>query len=228
MIIAEQKPLKELVELTRPFKKLLIVGCGECVTVCFAGGERETKTLALGLRLSARQEGREIDIRDGMILRQCEWEYLEPFKEKIKEVDAVVSTACGVGVQAMAEFFDEKRVIPGLNTSCMGMPVEQGIWLENCSGCGNCVLAYTGGICPVARCAKSLFNGPCGGSAGGRCEVSKDIACAWAQIYERLKKQGLLHLLKEFAPAKDWRPARDGGPRRIVREDLRLKIDENK
>lgn len=216
MIIAKPKPLNEIVALTRSYKKLLAVGCGACVTVCFAGGQRETAALASGLRLAAKKEKRELEVKETIVLRQCEWEFIEPLKEQIEQVDAVISTACGVGVQALAERFDSKRIFPGLNTSCMGMPVEHGLYLENCGGCGDCILAYTGGICPIARCAKSLLNGPCGGSQNGVCEVSSQLACAWDLIYQRLKKQGLLELLTEVKPAKDWRPARDGGPRRIT------------
>ncbi|MGQ9714251.1 MAG: methylenetetrahydrofolate reductase C-terminal domain-containing protein, partial [Anaerolineae bacterium] len=104
----------------------------------------------------------------------------------------------------------------------LGQPTEQGVWEERCQACGNCVLALTGGICPVARCAKSLLNGPCGGSQRGVCEVNPETPCAWQLIYDRLKALGRLDLLLEIQPAKDWRTSRDGGQRRIVREDLRL------
>lgn len=222
MIIAEQKPVKELIELTKKYGKLLVVGCGACVSICFAGGEKETAALAMSLRLAAKKEGRQLETAERMTLRQCEWEFIEPLADEIAAADAVISTACGVGVQTLAERYPQAFVIPGLNTTSMGMPVEQGLWLENCGGCGNCILAYTGGICPIARCAKSLLNGPCGGSQGGVCEVSKDIACAWQQIYDRLKGQDRLDLILEYSPAKDWTTARDGGPRRTVRRDLKI------
>jgi ferredoxin len=225
MIIAHQKPIKEILKKTKDYRRLLVVGCGSCVTVCFAGGERETAALASGLRLGARHEERELEVATEMTLRQCEWEFVESLADKVDSADAVVSTACGVGVQAMAERYPDKRIFPALNTDFMGMPVEQGVWLENCGGCGNCVLDVTGGICPIARCAKSMLNGPCGGSQGGKCEVSSEIDCAWQLIFERLKRQDLLHLLTELTPAKDWSTARDGGQRKIVREDLRIPRD---
>ena len=46
--------------------------------------------------------------------------------------------------------------------------------------------------------------------------------CAWQLIYDKLKSQDRLHLLMEITPPKDWRTSRDGGPRKIVREDLKL------
>ncbi len=225
MIVASQKPIQEIIELTRDDNRLLVVGCGACVTVCFAGGERETKALASGLRLAAKREKREADVAVEMNVRQCEWEFIEPLAQLVETADAVVSTACGVGVQYLAERWPDKRVLPGLNTSFMGGPFEQGLWLENCGGCGNCILAETGGICPIARCAKSMLNGPCGGSQHGKCEVSADIDCAWHLIYERLKLQGRLGQLSPLAAPKDWRPARDGGQRRVVRNDLKINGD---
>ena len=76
---------------------------------------------------------------------------------------------------------------PGLNTSNMGAPEEQGVYMEKCGGCGDCVLHLTGGICPVARCSKTLMNGPCGGSQNGKCEIDPETPCAWDQIYHSLR-----------------------------------------
>ena len=109
----------------------------------------------------------------------------------------------------------------------MGMPTEQGIWEERCAGCGNCILALTGGICPIARCSKQLLNGPCGGSQNSVCEIDPETPCAWQLIYDRLRAMDKLDLLLEIQPPKDWSTARHGGPRRIVREDLRLLEEED-
>lgn len=222
MIIAEQKPVREIVALTKDAKSVLVIGCGACVAICFAGGEKETDALASGLLLAAGAAGRQQKITSTMTLRQCEWEYVDSMADVIEAADVVVSTACGVGAQTIAERFPTAVIVPGLNTTSMGMPVEQGVWQEYCAGCGSCVIAYTGGLCPIARCAKSLMNGPCGGSQGGVCEVSPDTQCVWQLIYDKLKAQGRLHLITEYAAVKDWRTARDGGPRKTVREDLRL------
>ena len=222
MIIAEQKPIKELIEMTKGYSQILLVGCGSCVSVCFAGGEKETETLASGLRLAAKARGEKLTTKVTSVLRQCEWEYIKPLAAEVNQSQLVLSTACGVGVQTMAEMYPDKLVFPALNTTSMGMPMEQGVWLENCGGCGSCLLDKTAGICPIARCAKSLLNGPCGGSQAGRCEVSNEIDCAWQLIFDRLKRQGRLDLMTEYSPPKDWTTARDGGPRRTVREDLRL------
>ncbi len=226
MIVAEQKSLAEIKQLVGDAKKVLVVGCGTCVTVCFAGGEKEAGILGSLLRMSSKMDGNAKEVSEVTVQRQCEWEYLDAIKEKVEEVDVVLSIGCGVGVQALAERYPNAVIVPGLNTSFMGLPTEQGVWSERCAACGNCLLGLTGGICPIARCSKQLLNGPCGGSSQGKCEISKETDCAWQLIYDKLKAQNRLHLIMEITPPKDWRTSRDGGPRKIVREDLRLPVAE--
>lgn len=222
MIIAEQKPLEEIKTLIGDSNDVLIVGCGTCVTVCFAGGEKEAEILASCLRMSFKLEGNPKSITHITVQRQCEWEFIDPIRELVNGVNAVISLGCGIGVQALAERFPESIVVPGLNTTFLGLPVEHGVWEERCLACGECILGLTGGICPITRCAKQLLNGPCGGSQNGVCEIDPNIPCAWQLIYDKLKAQGRLDLLTEIQPPKDWSKSRDGGPRRIIREDLRL------
>jgi ferredoxin len=222
MIIAEQKPLAEIRTLIGEAQKVLVAGCGTCVTVCFAGGAREAAILAASLRMASRLNGHPQDVFDVTVQRQCEWEYLDEIAGQTHQADVILSLGCGIGVQAMAERFPHAWVVPGLNTSFLGIPLEQGVWQERCAACGNCILGLTGGICPIARCSKSLLNGPCGGSQDGHCEINPEIPCAWQLIYDRLKSLNKLDLLMELQAPKDWRTARDGGPRKIIREDLRL------
>ena len=221
MIIAERKPIDELKAIVEPYERVLLAGCGTCVAVCFAGGEQETATLASLLRMATRLDGQEKTFDEVTVQRQCEWEFLDEIQDRVDDYDLVLSLACGIGVQAIVEHWPQVRVAPALNTSFLGLPVQQGVWAERCQACGNCILHLTGGICPIARCAKSLLNGPCGGSQHGHCEVDADLDCAWHLIYERLKAQDRLDLMMEIEPPKDWSSSRDGGPRGIVREDLK-------
>ena len=222
MIIAEQKSLDEIREMVSPFQKVLILGCGTCVTVCFAGGEKEVGILASTLRMASTVDEQVKEFAEATVQRQCEWEFLDEVADQIGSVDAVLSLGCGIGVQAIAERFPKVRVYPGLNTSFLGLPVEQGTWSARCAACGDCVLGRTGGICPVVRCSKSLLNGPCGGSQEGKCEISPDIPCGWQLIYDRLEALGLLDTLEEIAPPKDWSAGLGRGARSIVREDLKV------
>ena len=222
MIVGEQKSIAEIMKLLGDAEKVLVAGCGTCVTVCFAGGEKEVGILASALRMMSKLEKHPMEVDEVTVQRQCEWEYIDPLKEKLKEYDAVLSLACGIGVQAMNERFPNSITLPGLNTTFLGLPEEQGVWEERCQACGDCILGITGGVCPIARCSKQLLNGPCGGSQNGVCEIDPDVPCAWQLIWERAEKLGRIDNLLEIQPPKDWAKSRDGGPRKIVREDLQL------
>ena len=220
MITAERKPLEELIEYIKPFKRILLLGCNECVTVCAAGGRKEVGLLASGLQMAMLKNGNNIDIRQHTLERQCDPEYVEELIPMLDGAEAIVSMACGCGVQQLAMRFKDKPVFPAVNTKFMGASERQGVWAERCQGCGNCLLGATGGVCPIARCAKQLMNGPCGGSTGGKCEIGDDVDCAWQLIWDRLKALGQTENYLNNLPAKDWRPGGGSGPRKIIREDL--------
>jgi len=220
MIVAERKPIDEIIGFIRDCKKILVVGCNECVTVCYAGGKKEVEILASALKMAFMKEGKELEIEEVTLERQCDHEYLEEIRKIVDEYDAVVSLACGVGVQFMAEKYFRTPVFPGVNTLFMGVTEERGVWAERCQGCGQCILGQTAGICPISRCAKRLLNGPCGGSTKGKCEISKDLDCAWQLIIDRLKELGRLEDYEQLIPIKDWSTERAGGPRKVIREDL--------
>ncbi len=216
MIVAEQKPIEEIKGFLAEHKRVLLLGCGTCVTVCLAGGEREVATLAPILRMSGS-----LEVIENTIERQCDAEFFDAVKEQAESCDAVLSMACGVGVQMAANIFDDKPVYPALNTRFMGTNDGAGRWSENCLACGDCKLGVFGGVCPVTRCSKSLSNGPCGGSVDGKCEVDPEtIDCGWQLIYDRLKTLGKLDVLTENTIPKDWSQTHDGGPRKLSREDI--------
>jgi hypothetical protein len=222
MIKAKQKPIAEIREMIALYPKVLILGCGTCVTISFAGGEKEVGLLASSLRIAAAMDGQDKTFAEATVQRQCEWEFIDAVAEEINRADAVVSLACGIGVQALAERYPDKVILPGVNTTFLGMAVEHGVLVERCRACGDCVLGVTAGICPIARCAKNLLNGPCGGSQNGKCEVNPDLDCAWQLIHDRLSRLGQLYNMTTIQPLKDWSKDFDGGPRKIVREDLKL------
>jgi ferredoxin len=224
MIVAERKPFDQIYELASMHEKVLILGCGTCVTVCMAGGEKEVNILANQIRLAAKNKGDNIDVQEHTITRQCDREFFdEDTLKKVKGADAVIAMGCGVGVQFCSDIFPETPVYSGVNTKFYGATVEQGVWSERCAGCGECIVDKFGGVCPVARCSKSLLNGPCGGSSDGKCEVDpENIECAWQLIHDRMHKLGRIRELEENQPLKDWSTARDGGVRKVVREDVRM------
>ena len=65
------------------------------------------------------------------------------------------------------------------------------------------------------------MNGPCGGSADGKCEIDPvNVECGWQLIYDRLKTLNKLDVLDENAVPRDWSRTHDGGPRKLSREDI--------
>jgi ferredoxin len=203
MIVARRKPLEEIEANLQGFSRVLVVGCGTCMAVCQAGGEKEVEILATQLRMRARLVGCQQRIDEITLLRQCEREFFEPLSPVIRAYDALLSAACGAGVQFLAERFQEIPVFPALDTLFLGVTETPGVWAERCSACGKCLLDQTGGICPLTMCAKGLLNGPCGGTNRGKCEVDPGKDCAWTLIYRRLERLGRLDLIERIAPPRD-------------------------
>ncbi len=220
MIVGEQKPFEEIWEMIKDHRQLTVFGCNTCVAVCHQGGNKEAEILASLLRMKATQESIELDIIDSGIERQCEHEFFDSKQDMLEKSEAVLSLACGIGVQFMAAKYPQTPVYPGLNTTFLGDVPVKGHYIEKCQACGDCVLGVTGGVCPVSRCCKRLFNGPCGGSSDGKCEISKEIDCAWQLVVDRLEALGRLDDYEKVAPVKDWSKDRAGGPRSFKLEDF--------
>ncbi len=202
MIVAERKPFEEIKAMLEGYRRILVAGCGTCVAVCLAGGEKEVGILGAQLRLAARLAGNGVQVEEVTLERQCDREFMEPLAKSIERCDAVLSTACGAGVQLLAELYDATPVFPALNTTFIGVAEGPGVWTERCRACSDCVLGLTGGICPVTMCSKGLLNGPCGGAVEGMCEADPERPCAWGQIYQRLAATGRLAALEAIQPPK--------------------------
>jgi len=222
MIVASGKSIAEIKGLLAGHDRVLFAGCGTCATVCLAGGEREVGIMAYAIRMARRLDGRPIEIEQMTIERQCENEFIADLAPAAERNEAILSFGCGAGVQAIAERFPEKPVYAALDTQFLGILEEQGVWVEKCLGCGSCLLARFGGICPITRCPKRLLNGPCGDSSEEGCEVDPARPCVWQLIYRRLEAIGQLDNLNEIVAARDWRPSWQASPRRIVREEHRI------
>ncbi|MGC8602277.1 MAG: methylenetetrahydrofolate reductase C-terminal domain-containing protein [Desulfomonilaceae bacterium] len=215
MIVAKPKPFKELVEMLGNFSRVLVAGCGTCVAVCLAGGEKEAGIVATQLELAFRD--RDFKALSATVERQCDREFLALFRDHIDNVDAVLSLACGAGIQFLSDMYPQLPVFPGVDTSFIGVNEGAGIWTERCRACNQCYLGLTGGICPVTMCAKGLLNGPCGGPSNGKCETNPERDCAWVKIVERLKSQSRLDILENITPPRDFSLSQN--PAKLVRED---------
>ena len=204
MIITKQKKLEDILASLKDSKNVFLVGCGECSTTCKSGGEPEL----LEAKKKLEQAGKTVTgyvVPDAPCVAAQMKTALAKNTKALKESDAILVMACGLGAQSVkANDRRELVVLPGCDTLFAGATDSSGQFLELCSACGECILELTGGICPVTRCPKGLLNGPCGGSDKGKCEVDKDKDCVWTLIYKELKKANRLYLLKEIRPPKDY------------------------
>ncbi|MDF2952844.1 MAG: 5 10-methylenetetrahydrofolate reductase [Thermodesulfobacterium sp.] len=221
MIVIKRKPLEEILGYIEGHDKILVLGCQECPYGCATAGGDAVKRLAEEIKNKMRDLGKSIEILEKTLIRLCELRYVKGINDLIKEVKAVVTLSCGVGVNLIADIYSEIEVYPGMNTLFLGAELREGIYIEKCRACGDCIVGYTAGLCPITRCPKNMLNGPCGGSKNGVCEVRKGLPCVWYQIIKRLKKRGKLEKLMEIWEAKDWRSLYGEGVREL-REGLRV------
>jgi ferredoxin len=207
MIITEQKPLSEILEMLKDYQNIFLVGCGECATTCKSGGKDELVAMQKALEENGKAVIGTCIPEAPCLAAQIKTELARNTK-LLRQVDAVLVLACGLGTQSVK---DNDRlgltVLPGCNTLFGAVMDAQGNFLEKCSLCAECVLDITGGICPITLCAKGLLNGPCGGVNKGKCEVDKDKDCAWVLIYKELEKRKKLADLKNIQAPKDFKKA---------------------
>lgn len=214
MIITRQKELKEILKFMEGEDKVFLIGCGECSTTCKTGGEEDVKKIKEYLEKEGKIVTGYCVPPAPCIAAKVKIE-LAKNRNTIEASDAILVLACGLGVQSVAENLRvDKKVHVGCDTLFMGAIDASGSFMERCSACGDCILDLTGLICPVTRCPKSLLNGPCGGQDKGKCEVDKNRDCAWILIYNKLKKEGNLKLLKERRAPKDH--SKSSRPRQLT------------
>ncbi|PKO20848.1 MAG: 5,10-methylenetetrahydrofolate reductase [Chloroflexi bacterium HGW-Chloroflexi-1] len=203
MIITEQKAFAELLSLLERHQSVFVVGCGVCATTWRTGGEPEVKALLSELSAAGKQSTGWTITAEACCDARLTRRILKQSSTALKITDAIVVMACGAGTQTVASLV-ELPVYPGLNTIGLSQIQSLSLALERCRLCGDCMLAETAGICPVARCPKGLMNGPCGGYQDGKCEVDRTQDCAWVLIYERLQTLGQEARLAIISEPKDW------------------------
>lgn len=223
MTISELKKLEEILGYLEGEQRVFLVGCSDCATVCQVGGEDQLKEMKVALEAAGKEVTGYVIGEPGCHLLGLKRQ-LREHKEAVGAADSLLILSCGTGTQTAVMAVD-KPVHPATNTLFLGQVQRFGQFAELCSACGNCILEETKGICPITRCAKSLLNGPCGGSHGGKCEVTgpnnEEIDCAWQLIYDKLYAQGREDLILAITPPKDWSKSNSGGPRKMVREEAK-------
>jgi ferredoxin len=202
MIISHQKPYEEILLYLKDAKKIVLTGCAECATVCHAGGADELAKIKAALEADGKEILATI-IPSASCNVRVDQEEFQNIADALKEADAILSMACGDGVQTVAQVTG-KKTYPANNTLFVGQTVKKGVYKEMCKTCGQCMLGRTAGICPITQCGKSLVNGACGGSQNGKCEVNPEEDCAWIRIYEKLKERGNTDFLTELQPIRSY------------------------
>ncbi|MFZ2447900.1 MAG: methylenetetrahydrofolate reductase C-terminal domain-containing protein [Syntrophobacteraceae bacterium] len=193
--ITKQKPFEEVLELLAGLDRIFLAGCGTCTTLCRTGGMPEVLEMASRLRASDKIVTGHMVVP--VACDELSHEAIEEQKEAISQSEALLIMSCAFGVQTLARQI-ELPAIPAVDTLFVGKEMGLGRFDEVCTQCGSCVLGLTGGICPVTACHKGLLNGPCGGTNNGKCEIDPDKDCAWTLIYNRLKEQGTLDLMRKY------------------------------
>ena len=203
-----QKPIEEIVNFIKPGEKVFVVGCNNCAWKCHSGGEAETENMDRRLiKRGVMVAGHTVPGPQGMSL--CKLDHtrkvlMEDYADQIKQTDSFLVLGCGQGVHTVIDATDGGMVHSGCDTIFGGETVSETEINEYCSLCGDCVIEFTGGLCPMTLCAKSLLNGPCGGGENGMCEVDTERECGWVLIYERLKKLGRLDLMESYRDPKNY------------------------
>lgn len=202
MIVSTQKPLDQILSSLEGGRKVFIIGCAKCATVCKAGGEDEVFRMQDELMAAGKEVTGTIIIDETCHMLRTGRD-LRSRKEQVDEADFLLVLSCGAGIQSVAEASD-KKVVAGTDSKFLGNIRRFGQFEQRCSLCGDCRLNDTGGICPITVCPKGLLNGPCGGMEDGKCEVTRTNRCAWVTIYERLELQGRVERLHQEKKARDF------------------------
>jgi ferredoxin len=217
-----QKSLEEILGYLGEGEKVFIVGCGNCATKCKSGGEEQSEAMQRRLEDNGvKVTGWAVPPNGGSTCKLSTVQELltVAHKEKVEAADSFVVLACGQAVHTVLDVVDDKLVHPGCDTIFGGETVTDDFITEYCSLCGECIIEYTGGLCPLTLCTKGLLNGPCGGAQNGKCEVDKEQDCGWQLIYDRLRTTGRLELLREYHEPKNY--SRWSKPRSLSLKDAK-------
>ena len=198
--ITKQKSQDEIQQGLNGLDRVFVIGCGTCTTITKTGGIDQVEEMKERL-----QELGKLVTGWTVIPTACDEMTEVAMKENeqaIRIADCILSMSCALGVHRMSLYLD-KPVIPALDTLFIAVEDSPGYFSEVCAQCGQCLLGETAGICPITACHKGLVNGPCGGTNNGKCEVDKEKDCAWTLIYQRLKEQGRLDLMRKYQPPRN-------------------------
>ena len=203
MVTVKLKPLEEILSSLSNYKKVYVIGCQLGSARCKNGGLREAYRIAGYLELKGFKVVGIKSPGGTCVLDRIDHSTKSIIREAEETADVILSLSCGAGTQLIAENVNIP-VKAGVTTLFIGAEREGRYFEEYCIACGDCVISDTGGICPIARCPKSLTNGPCGGAIAGKCEVDPSLPCIWYRIAQKMEQLGELDKLRRSVPPKDY------------------------
>ena len=202
MIITKQKEFNKLIKSIDK-GPVFIIGCNECATLCHTGGEEEILSMKKALGKKNIKTTGWVILEPACNLQKDKI-LLKNYKKDVEKAKKILVLACGNGAQTVSEIIEGIDIVPGCDTLFLGEIKHVNDFEKRCALCGECIQDLFESYCPIARCPKSMLNGPCGGVKNGKCEISSDLDCIWDIIYKNLKKKGQLNRLKEIKKPKDW------------------------
>ena len=202
MIITKSKDTNEIENLIDK-KSVFILGCSECATICKTGGEEEVNKLKKDLVLKGIKVTGSI-VLDPACHKLNDIRILKKFKNELNKSEKILVLSCGNGLQTISEIFEDKDIICGTNTLFLGEIKHLNEFERMCNFCGNCIVNYYQGLCPITRCPKNMLNGPCGGSVKGKCEINSDMNCVWQLIVKKFENKNKINELKKIVKPFDW------------------------
>ncbi len=186
MFLTEKKDINEIDEALNKYKRIGIVGCASCASVCLTGGSKEVKEMEKHLTNTGKEVAFTISIDEPCDKRVLK-EDIRFVEDELSGTEAIVVLSCGTGVQTIGEYTG-KKVITGVDSKFIAQTEHIGEYNALCEGCDECRLNFTGGVCTITLCPKGLLNGPCEGHNGINCEVDENSKCVFMKSYENMSE----------------------------------------
>ncbi len=199
--ITRQKPFEEIQEQLADFDRVFIIGCGTCTTMTKTGGIDQVLEMKEHLQETGKRVSGWVVIPTAC--DEMTKSVMNENRQAIADASCILAMPCALGINRISLYIN-RPVIPALDTLFIAIEESPGYFHEVCAQCGQCLLGETAGICPITACHKGLVNGPCGGTNNGKCEVDKEKDCAWTLIYERLKEQNRLDLMRKYKEPRNF------------------------
>ena len=117
MIVADRKSLEEILAMVEDCKKVLVVGCKGCVTVCNVGGLKEVEILSSSLKIARKKSGNDLDVEMEVLERQCDNEYVAQISETLNRKPASSCCPCCISESGISDWAPRCRLL--LHLMCL-------------------------------------------------------------------------------------------------------------